>query len=176
MLPSLQWTGIKYVLNIKQGLKQRAELGALCQLVQVPHLLWIIPVGYKEERFPAVGTHLKMMKSTEITDWKSQIWCKSQFAEATKLQNLSQVDDSISVERIISVKGINRGYAKRLSPQHSSDRSRRWSCSRSPEESGSHPAVALVQPAGPRSPRLTPKQVCKRTGLRAGRKVLTLLL
>lgn len=50
-----------------------------------------------------------------MTDWESRVWCKSQFAEAMKWQNLSQVDDSISVEGIISVKGINRGYAKRLS-------------------------------------------------------------
>jgi len=49
------------------------------------------------------------------------MWYKSQAAEAMKLQSPRQVDDSISVERIISVEGINSRYAKRLSPQPSRD-------------------------------------------------------
>lgn len=55
------------------------------------------------------------MKSKEISAWQPQVWCESQSAEAVKSQNPSQVDDRISVERIIRVEGINRGYAEQLS-------------------------------------------------------------
>lgn len=66
---------------------------------------------------------------------------------AVKSQNLSQVDDRISVERIISVEGINRGCAEQPSSLRLMQTKPLVSpCSKEPRGSGhTSPAPAQLQ-------------------------------
>lgn len=70
---------------------------------------------------------------------------ESQPAGAVKSQNLSQVDDRISVERIISVEGFNRRCAEQLSSLRLMQTKPLMSpCSKEPRGSG-HTSLAAAQ-------------------------------